>query len=115
MAYDEELAGRLRDLLAEEPGAAGRELTEKRMFGGLGFMVGGNMALAASGQGGLMVRVDPAEGEELVATTPAYPMEMRGRAMSGWLRVDLADLATDEALAAWVRRGATYAASLPAK
>jgi TfoX/Sxy family transcriptional regulator of competence genes len=115
MAYDEELAGRLRDLLAEEPGAAGHELTERKMFGGLGFMVGGNMAVAASGQGGLMVRVDPAEGAELVATTPAYPMEMRGRTMSGWLRVDVADLATDEALRAWVHRGASYAAGLPAK
>lgn len=115
MAYDEELAGRLRDLLMQEPGTAGRELSEKRMFGGLGFMVAGNMAVAASGQGGLMVRVDPTEGEELIATTPAYPMQMRGRAMSGWLRVDLADLATDEALGAWVHRGASYAASLPPK
>ncbi|MDQ6527112.1 TfoX/Sxy family protein [Nocardioides sp. LHD-245] len=115
MAYDDELAGRLRDLLAEEPAAAGLELTEKKMFGGLGFMVGGHMAVAASGQGGLMVRVDPAEGAELVATTPAYPMEMRGRTMSGWLRVDLADLATDEALGTWVRRGASYVAGLPPK
>lgn len=115
MAYDEELAGRVRDLLADEPGAAGRELTEKKMFGGLGFMVAGNMAVAASGQGGLMVRVDPAEGEELVATTPAYPMEMRGRSMSGWLRVDLDDVTTDEALRAWVHRGASYAATLPPK
>jgi TfoX/Sxy family transcriptional regulator of competence genes len=115
MAYDEELAGRVRDLLADEPGAAGHELTEKKMFGGLGFMVGGNMAVAASGQGGLLVRVDPTEGEDLVATTAAHPMEMRGRSMSGWLRVDLADVATDEALGAWVHRGATYAATLPPK
>jgi TfoX/Sxy family transcriptional regulator of competence genes len=85
------------------------------MFGGLAFLVGGNMAVAASGQGGLMVRIDPAEGEQLVATTPAYPMEMRGRAMTGWLRVDLPDVAADDALATWVRRGAAYAASLPAK
>jgi TfoX/Sxy family transcriptional regulator of competence genes len=115
MAYDDELAGRLRDLLGEEPAAAGLELTEKKMFGGLGFMVGGHMAVAASGQGGLMVRVDPAEGDHLVATTPAYPMEMRGRAMTGWLRVDLADLATDEALGAWVHRGASFVAGLPPK
>ncbi|TNM39812.1 TfoX/Sxy family protein [Nocardioides albidus] len=115
MAYDEDLAGRVRDLLSEEPGAAGHELTEKRMFGGLAFLVGGNMAVAASGQGGLMVRVDPAEGEELVATTPAYPMVMRGREMSGWLRVDSDDVATDETLGAWVRRGASYAATLPPK
>ncbi|WP_408899254.1 TfoX/Sxy family protein [Nocardioides sp. R1-1] len=115
MAYDEELARRVRDLLAEEATVADRELTEKRMFGGLGFMVAGNMALAASGQGGLLVRVDPAESEQLVATTPAYPMEMRGRPMAGWLRVDLDELATDAALADWVRRGASYAATLPAK
>lgn len=115
MAYDEELAGRVRDLLADEPGAAGRELTEKKMFGGLGFMVGGNMAVAASGQGGLMVRVDPAEGEQLLATTAAYPMEMRGRSMGGWLRVALDDVSDDAELAAWVRRGSSYAATLPAK
>ncbi|HWJ09140.1 MAG TPA: TfoX/Sxy family protein [Nocardioides sp.] len=115
MAYDEGLADRVRDLLDDEPALAGREVTERRMFGGLAFLVGGNMAAAASGQGGLMVRVDPAEGEELVATTAAYPMEMRGRAMSGWLRLDLDDVADDEALAAWVRRGASYAARLPAK
>ena len=115
MAYDEELATRIRDLLHDEPTAAGRELTEKKMFGGLGFMVSGNMAIAASGQGGVMVRVDPAEGEQLVATTAAYPMEMRGRSMSGWLRVDLADVATDEALGTWTRRGAAYATSLPPK
>lgn len=115
MAYDEGLAQRLRDLLVDEPVVAGHEVVEKRMFGGLAFLVGGHLALAASGQGGLMVRVDPAAGEELLATTPASPMEMRGRAMSGWLRVDLADLADDRVLATWVRRGASYAAALPAK
>lgn len=115
MAYDEGLAQRLRDLLVDEPAVAGHEVGEKKMFGGLAFLVGGNMAVAASGQGGLMVRIDPAEGEELVATTAAYPMEMRGRLMGGWLRVDLDDLADDTALATWVRRGASYAASLPAK
>jgi TfoX/Sxy family transcriptional regulator of competence genes len=110
MAYDEELADRIRAQLG-----ARVDLTEKRMFGGLGFMIGGNMAIAASGQGGILVRVDPAESAELVATTPAEPMEMRGRQMAGWLRVDTADVADDAALAEWVERGATYAGSLPPK
>ena len=115
MAYDEQLAARLRDLLVDEPSLAGHEVIEKRMFGGLAFLVGGNMAVAASGQGGLLVRIDPDEGERLVATTPAHPMQMRGREMTGWLRVDGADLAADDVLAEWVRRGASYAASLPTK
>ena len=85
------------------------------MFGGLAFLIGGNMAVAASGQGGILVRVDPEESDELVASTPAEPMEMRGRQMAGWLRVDTADVASDDELAAWVDRGATYAASLPPK
>lgn len=110
MAYDEVLADRIRALLEGAP-----QLTEKKMFGGLGFMVGGNMAVAASGQGGILVRVDPEESEQLVATTPAEPMEMRGRAMSGWLRLATDDVATDEALDAWVQRGASYAGSLPPK
>jgi len=115
MAYDEALAARLRDLLVTEPSVAGHEVTEKRMFGGLAFLVGGNMAVAASGQGGLLVRIEPAEGEQLVATTPASPMQMRGRELSGWLRVDADDVADDASLGAWVHRGASYAASLPAK
>lgn len=110
MAYDEALAERIRALLADAP-----LLTEKRMFGGLGFMIQGNMAVAASGQGGILVRVDPAEGEQLIATTAADPMEMRGREMTGWLRVDDPDVASDDALEEWVRRGAAYALSLPAK
>ena len=109
MAYDEELARRIRELVAGEPG-----LEEKKMFGGLGFMVGGNMAVAASGQGGLLVRVDPEESESLVASTPAYPMEMRGRQMAGWLRVDSEHVAGAE-LAAWVERGVACARSLPKK
>jgi TfoX/Sxy family transcriptional regulator of competence genes len=110
VAYDEELAGRIRALLG------GRDdLTEKKMFGGLAFLLGGNMAVAASGQGGILVRVDPEESDELVASTSAAPMEMRGRQMAGWLRVDTADVAADDELAAWVDRGATYAASLPPK
>jgi TfoX/Sxy family transcriptional regulator of competence genes len=110
MAYDEELADRIRALLGDRP-----ELTEKKMFGGLAFLIGGNMAIAASGQGGILVRVDPDDSAELVASTPAEVMEMRGRTMAGWLRVDTADVADDGALARWVDRGTAYAASLPAK
>ena len=110
MAYDEELAVRLRDLLTAETG-----LTEMKMFGGLAFLVGGNMAVAASGQGGLLVRVDPAESDALVEASPARPMEMRGRPMPGWLRVDADDVQTDEALSTWVERGAAFARSLPPK
>jgi hypothetical protein len=110
MAYDEELADRIRALLGNRAG-----LSETKMFGGLGFMIGGNMAIAASGQGGILVRVDPDASDELVATTPAEPMEMRGRQMAGWLRVDTADVADDAALGEWVGRGAVYAGSLPPK
>jgi TfoX/Sxy family transcriptional regulator of competence genes len=110
MAYDEELAGRIRALLGDRTG-----LTEKRMFGGLAFLIGGNMAIAASGQGGILVRVDPEESDELVETTPAELMEMRGRSMAGWLRVQAADVGDDAALGEWVERGAGYAASLPPK
>jgi TfoX/Sxy family transcriptional regulator of competence genes len=110
MAYDEELAERIRALLGNRAG-----LTEKKMFGGLGFMIGGNMAIAASGQGGILVRVDPGESDDLVATTPAEPMEMRGRQMAGWLRVGTAEIADDAALGEWVEHGAAYAGSLPPK
>jgi hypothetical protein len=110
MAFDEDLAERVRDLLAAEP-----DLTEKKMFGGLAFLIGGNMAVAASGQGGVLVRVDPAESDGLVAKTDAYSMEMRGQEMQGWLRVDSADVATEHELAAWVEIGTSYARSLPAK
>ncbi len=110
MAYDEAIAGRIRDLVASEPG-----LTEKRMFGGLAFLIGGNMAVAASGQGGVMVRVDPDQSEALLATTNARLVEMRGRQMRGWMRVDLADLRTKSQLAKWVGLGVTYARSLPPK
>ena len=106
MAYDEELADRIRQQLAGE-----RAVTEKKMFGGLAFLVHGNMAVAASGQGGLLVRVDPSESDALVASSNARPMEMRGREMPGWLRVDPAD---DE-VAAWVERGVSFARSLPPK
>jgi TfoX/Sxy family transcriptional regulator of competence genes len=110
MAYDEELADRIRELLGGESG-----LTEKKMFGGLAFLVGGNMAVAASSQGGVLVRVDPAQSDRLVATTNARLMEMRGRQMQGWLRVDPDDVRTKRQLARWVGLGATYARSLPRK
>jgi len=110
MAYDEELAERIRGLVAAEPG-----LTEKQMFGGLAFLVRGNMAVAASGEGGLLVRADPARSDELVSTTTARPMEMRGREMAGWLRVRGEDVSTEPELAHWVDLGVSYARELPAK
>ena len=110
MAYDEKLAERIRDLLA---GAA--DITEQRMFGGLAFLAHGNMAIAASGQGGALVRVDPDECADLLATTDARPMEMRGRVMRGWLRVDADALRTKRQLTRWVGLGTTYARSLPVK
>lgn len=85
------------------------------MFGGLAFLVGGNMAVAASGQGGVLVRVDPADSEQLMATTTAVPMEMRGRAMRGWLRVGPDQVRTKRQLSGWVDLGVTYASSLPTK
>jgi TfoX/Sxy family transcriptional regulator of competence genes len=110
VAYDEELAARIRDLVGDEA-----DLTEKKMFGGLAFLVGGNMAVAASGQGGLLVRVDPEESTKLVRDTPARLMEMRGRELKGWLRVDAAEVRTKRQLSTWVRRGVAFARSLPAK
>jgi TfoX/Sxy family transcriptional regulator of competence genes len=109
MAYDEELAGRIREELTGEP-----ELTERKMFGGLGFMLAGNMAVAASGQGGMMVRVDPEDCDELLAEG-AEPMQMQGRAMRGWLRVAPELLPDQDAVARWAARGAAYAKTLPAK
>src|SRR4051794_26208895 len=110
MAYDEDLANRIRELIAGAP-----DVTEKRMFGGLSFLAGGNMAVAASGQGGLMVRVDPGETDALVAKPHAGPMVMRGREMQGWLRVADDGVRTKRQLEPWVRRGLAYARSLPAK
>ena len=110
MAYDEDLADRIRELVAGEP-----DLMERKMFGGLAFLIGGNMAVAASGQGGVLVRVDPAQSDALVATTSARLMEMRGRQMQGWLRVGPEELRTERQLAKWVELGTTYARSLPAK
>lgn len=110
MAYDEDLAERIRELVANES-----NVTEQKMFGGLAFLIGGNMAVAASGQGGLMVRVDPAKGDDLIATTTARPMEMRGRSMSGWLRVETDHVRGKRQLARWVDLGVGYAKSLPRK
>jgi TfoX-like protein len=102
MAYDEALAQQIRALV---PGA-----TEKKMFGGLAFLVGGHMAIAASGQGGMLVRVDPEASDELVRTTRAETAVMRGRAMPGWLRVSAGD-----DVAEWVARGVGYVRTLPPK
>jgi TfoX/Sxy family transcriptional regulator of competence genes len=110
MAYDEELAERIRSMVMKEKG-----VSEKKMFGGLAFLVGGNMAIAASGQGGALVRVDPAQSDHLVATTKASVAEMRGRLMPGWLRVSSEDLRTQRQLAKWVHLGIAFARSLPAK
>lgn len=100
MAYDVDLAERLREVLAGQP-----DLSEQRMFGGLAFMVGGSMVVAASGRGGLMVRVDPARAEDLLADPRASRMVMRGREMDGWLRVDLDGDATDAELERWIGVG----------
>ena len=110
MPYDHDLADRIRELLADE-----RDLTEKKMFGGLAFLLGGHMAVAASGQGGLLVRVDPAESEQVLATSNAEPMEMRGRPMAGWLRVAGDDLRTKRQLSRWVRLATTFVRTLPPK
>jgi TfoX/Sxy family transcriptional regulator of competence genes len=110
MAYDLELADRLREQVGGEKG-----LTEKAMFGGLAFLINGNMSVGCSGQGGLMLRVEPEETEALVAKPHARPFEMRGRAMDGWLRVDLEGLRTKRQLEPWVRRGVAYARTLPPK
>ncbi len=110
MAYDEDLANRIRELMAGEPG-----VSERAMFGGLAFLIGGSMAVAASGRGGLMVRVDPEATDALMARPHAGPFEMRGRAIRGWLRVDADGVRTKRQLEPWVKRGVTYARSLPAK
>jgi hypothetical protein len=110
MGYDQELADHIRELLGGESG-----LSEQRMFGGLAFLINGNMAVAASGQGGLLVRVDPAETESLTADDGVAPMVMRGREMRGWLRVDTSVAGAAGRLEEWVARGAAYARSLPAK
>ena len=110
MAYDETLASRIRQALGAEA-----DITEKRMFGGLAFLIGGHMAVAASGQGGLMVRCEPEQTDDLLGEPGAHPMEMQGREIDGWLRVDDEAVQGEPDLAAWVGRGAAYARSLPPK
>jgi len=110
VAYDEDLANRIRELVGEEQG-----VTEQRMFGGLAFLINGKMAVSASGRGGLMLRVDPAETDTLLGRRHARPFEMRGRVMAGWLRVDPAGLQGKRQLERWVARGLAYARSLPSK
>jgi TfoX/Sxy family transcriptional regulator of competence genes len=110
MAYDEDLANRLREIVGPERG-----LSERRMFGGLAFLINGNMAISASGQGGLLVRVDPAETPALVRKPHVERFAMRGREMDGWLRVDTEGVRTKRQLESWTRRGVAYARSLPRK
>jgi TfoX/Sxy family transcriptional regulator of competence genes len=109
MAYDEELAERIRGLLPAVP------VTEKKMFGGLAFLVGGHMSVVASGKGGLMLRCDPADSERLVGEPGASRMVMRGKEMDGWLRVTGDAVAADADLTRWIEVGTTYAGSLPPK
>ncbi len=110
MAYDEDLANRIRELLATEMG-----VTESKMFGGLAFLINGNMSVAASGKGGLMVRVDPEDGDELLEKEHVEPFEMQGKPIAGWLRVDEEGVSTKRQLEPWVKRGVKYARSLPPK
>lgn len=110
MAYDDDLANRIRELIAGDA-----DVTEKKMFGGLVFLVRGNMSIGASGQGGLMVRVDPQDTDALLTQPHTRPFEMRGRELQGWLRVDAGGLRTQRQLDPWVRRGIAYARSLPPK
>jgi TfoX/Sxy family transcriptional regulator of competence genes len=110
VAYDEDLANRIRELVADEA-----DLTEKKMFGGLAFLIGGNMSVSASGQGGLLLRVPPEETDALAAKPHAEPFVMRGREMQGWLRIDAEGVRTRAQLERWVRRGIDHARSLPPK
>jgi hypothetical protein len=110
MAYDEDLANRIRELIA-----ADSDVTEKRMFGGLAFLIGGHMSVSASGHGGLLLRCDPAETDALLGKPHAAPFETRGRVMDGWLRVAPEGVRTKAQLERWVARGVAYARSLPPK
>jgi TfoX/Sxy family transcriptional regulator of competence genes len=110
MAYDEALAARIRDLVSGERG-----VVEKKMFGGLAFLINGNMSVAASGQGGLLVRVDPDNSDALLQKPGVESLVMRGRPMTGWLRVDADAVRTKAQLSAWVRHSVSFARSLPPK
>jgi len=110
VAYDEDLAERIRGLLATD-----HDVVEKKMFGGLAFLIGGNMSVSASGQGGLLLRCDPEETDALVSRPHVSRFEMRGRAMDGWLRVDADAVEDDDELQGWVTHSVAYARSLPPK
>ena len=110
MTYDEDLANRIRELVLGEEG-----VSEQRMFGGLAFLINGNMSVSASGRGGLMLRVDPDDTDALLRAPHARPFEMRGRELQGWLRVDAEGVRTKRQLERWVARGVAYARSLPSK
>ncbi|MDQ4503066.1 TfoX/Sxy family protein [Sinomonas sp. ASV322] len=110
MAYDELLADRIRGVLIGKA-----DFTEKKMFGGLAFLIGGNMAVSASGNGGMLLRAEPEASDELCATTGVERAVMRGKAMDGWLRVADEAIDTDEDLERWVQVGIDYASSLPPK
>ena len=110
MSYDRELADRMRELLAGQPG-----VTEKAMFGGLAFLIGGNMAVSVCGQGGLLLRVDPERSAAYLKTEHVTRMSMRGREMDGWLRVAPEGIRTRRQLERWVKIGVEYACSLPPK
>ena len=110
MTFDEDLANRVRELISDEP-----DVTEQRMFGGLAFLIAGNMSVAASGRGGLMVRVEPEDTEALTAEPNVGPFEMRGREIKGWIRVDAGGVRTKRQLERWVKRGVAFARSLPPK
>lgn len=110
MAYDEDLANRIRELISAQAG-----VSERKMFGGLAFLVGGHMSVTASGRGGLMVRVDPGDSDALLAKPHAQPFEMRGRPLQGWVRIDPEGVRTRRQLERWVERGVAYARSLPPK
>lgn len=110
MAYDEELANRIRELIGPA-----KDVTEKRMFGGLAFLVNGHMSISASGRGGVLVRVDPARSPRLVSSGAAEVAVMQGRPMAGWLRVDVEHVRTKRQLERWVNLSTTFARTLPAK
>jgi TfoX/Sxy family transcriptional regulator of competence genes len=110
VAFDEHLADRIRELVADERG-----VSEKRMFGGLAFLIDGNLAVSASSQGGLLLRIDPAAAESLVREPQVRRFEMRGRAMDGWLHVDSAVIDDEHELRRWVGHGVDYARSLGPK
>lgn len=110
MAYDEDLANRLRELLSEEDA-----ITEQKMFGGLAFLLQGNMSVSASRNGGLLVRIDPADSHAALALAHVELVRMGGRTMEGWVTVAPEGLRTKRELAAWVKRSVTFAKTLPAK